>query len=115
MHYNTLLSLVFEGTTKRKELHGTTTVRALSGSWGGKTDGISLYAYNIHFTCNQVDEFYSSFVLLIEAKLDDDVAKTEVDLFLINDKLVKSSISPYGVLYLNEEQVYLYKEIRNLV
>ncbi|KAL5729600.1 helicase protein [Ranunculus cassubicifolius] len=93
------------GTTKRKELHGTTVARALSGSWGHRADDITLYAYKIDFSCNQVDEFFSGFVLLMEAKLDDDVARAEVELFLIGNKLVKSAISPYGKLQLNTEQV----------
>ncbi|KAF5179568.1 Endoribonuclease dicer-like protein [Thalictrum thalictroides] len=98
------------GTTKRKELHGTTIAGALSGSWGSKTDGFSLHAYRIDFSCNQDDEFYSAFVLLVESKLDDDVAKSEVELFLVADKLVKSSISPCGQLLLDAKQV---KNARN--
>ncbi|PIA43114.1 hypothetical protein AQUCO_02000511v1 [Aquilegia coerulea] len=93
------------GTTKRKELHGTTIAGALSGSWGSKTDGFSLHGYRVDFSCNQDDEFYSAFVLLLESKLDDDVAKSEVELFLVADKLVKSSISPCGQLLLDAEQV----------
>ncbi|CAL5339119.1 unnamed protein product [Camellia sinensis] len=47
--YQRLLQL---GTTKRKELHGTTCVHALSGTWGLKPDGTVFQAYRIHFTCN---------------------------------------------------------------
>ncbi|CAL5419477.1 unnamed protein product [Camellia sinensis] len=61
------------GTTKRKELHGTTCVHALSGTWGLKPDGTVFQAYRIHFTCNIPGVHYSSFVLLIDSKLDDDV------------------------------------------
>ncbi|KAF9615049.1 hypothetical protein IFM89_021620 [Coptis chinensis] len=92
------------GTTKRKELHGTTTARALCGSWGDITDGISLHAYRIDFSCSLADEFYSGFVLLIEANLDDEVANAEIELFL-TDKFVKSSVSPCGQLHLNADQV----------
>ncbi|CAL5411696.1 unnamed protein product [Camellia sinensis] len=60
-----------DGTTKRKELHGTTCVHALSGTWGLKPDGTVFQAYRIHFTCNIPGVHYSSFVLLIDSKLDD--------------------------------------------
>ncbi|CAL5337096.1 unnamed protein product [Camellia sinensis] len=50
--YQRLLQL----TTKRKELHGTTCVHALSGTWGLKPDGTVFQAYRIHFTCNIPDE-----------------------------------------------------------
>ncbi|KAL5698311.1 helicase protein [Ranunculus cassubicifolius] len=93
------------GTTKRKELHGMTTVRGLCGSWGGGTCGISLNAYRIDFSCNQDGEFYSGFVLLMEEKLNDDVAKAVVELYMVGDKMVKSSVSPCGRIHLNEEQV----------
>ncbi|XP_042485493.1 endoribonuclease Dicer homolog 3a [Macadamia integrifolia] len=93
------------GTTKRKELHGTAMVRALSGTWGGKPDGVILQAYKINFSCNLVGEFYSGFVLLIDSKLDNDVANAEVELYLIPDKVVKSSVSPCGEVHLDAEQV----------
>ncbi|KAF5187915.1 Dicer-like protein [Thalictrum thalictroides] len=102
------------GTTKRKELHGTTSVHALSGSWGAQTDGISLYAYRIDFSCSQVGVIYSGFVLLIESKLDNEVANAELKLFLVADKLVKSSVSPCGQLYLNTEQVKNAKKFQEL-
>lgn len=93
------------GSTKRKELHGMAPVRALSGSWGEKNDGISLNAYRVNFSCNQVGELYSGFVLLIESKLDDDVVKDEMELFLVGDKVVKAFIYPCGQHNLNPEQV----------
>ncbi|KAF6156089.1 hypothetical protein GIB67_007464 [Kingdonia uniflora] len=93
------------GTTKKKELHNTITVRALSGTWGEKTDGITLNAYKLDFSCDQVDEFYSGFVLLIEAKLDDDAANTMVDLFLIPKKLVKSTVRPCREIQLDGDQL----------
>ncbi|XP_010261807.1 PREDICTED: endoribonuclease Dicer homolog 3a isoform X2 [Nelumbo nucifera] len=92
------------GTTKRKELHGTTHIRALSGGWGDKMDGVTLQAYKIDFSCNLAWVFYSGFVLLIDANLDDDVANAEVELYL-TDKLVKSSISPSGQMHLDADQV----------
>ncbi|XP_043722967.1 endoribonuclease Dicer homolog 3a isoform X4 [Telopea speciosissima] len=93
------------GTTKRKELHGSARVRALSGTWGGKPDGVILQAYKVNFSCNLVGEFYSGFVLLIDSKLDDEVANAEVELYLIPDKLVKSSVFPCGEVHLDAEQV----------
>ncbi|KAK9101564.1 hypothetical protein Scep_024994 [Stephania cephalantha] len=93
------------GTTKRKELHGTTTIFALSGSWIDKEDNVFLHAYRIDFCHNQTKQIYSGFVLLIEAKLDDDVANAEIDLFLLSNKLVKCSVSHWGQVYLDKEQV----------
>ncbi|XP_026440926.1 endoribonuclease Dicer homolog 3a-like [Papaver somniferum] len=93
------------GTTKRKELHGTTIVRALSGFWAENLNGVTLHAYKLDFACDQVDVFYSSFVLLLEPKLDDDVANAEVELFSIPNKLIKSSVTPCGQFHLDMEQV----------
>ncbi|KAL7196180.1 hypothetical protein ACSBR1_036234 [Camellia fascicularis] len=92
------------GTTKRKELHGTTCVHALSGTWGLKPDGTVFQAYRIHFTCNIPGVHYSSFVLLIDSKLDDDVGNVEMELFLLS-KFVKSSVSSCGEIHLDAEQV----------
>ncbi|KAA8546198.1 hypothetical protein F0562_003063 [Nyssa sinensis] len=92
------------GTTKRKELHGTTRIYALSGTWGDKPDGAIFHAHKIDFSCNISDRHYSSFVLLIESKLDDDVGNVEVDLYLVS-KFVKSSVSSCGQIHLNAEQV----------
>ncbi|PSS19311.1 Endoribonuclease Dicer 3a like [Actinidia chinensis var. chinensis] len=92
------------GTTKRKELHGTTSVRLLSGTWGLKHDATIFHAYRIHFSCNKPDEQYSNFVLLIESKLDDDVGNVEVELYLVS-KFVKSSVSSCGQMHLDGEQV----------
>lgn len=95
---------VSEGTTKRKELHGTTFVHALSGTWAHKPDGVTLYAYKISFICNVAGQNYCAFVLLVEAELDNDVASAEVKLHLV-DKMVESSISPCGQVHLNSDQV----------
>ncbi|XP_058069603.1 endoribonuclease Dicer homolog 3a [Magnolia sinica] len=96
------------GTTKRKELHGTTTVHALSGNWAHKTDGVTMHAYKIDFACDLVSEHYSGFVLLMETKLDDDVACAKVDLYLV-DKMAKSSIFPCGQVHLDSDQVKISK------
>ncbi|KAK6912886.1 PAZ domain [Dillenia turbinata] len=92
------------GTTKRKELHGTAYACALSGTWGGRSDNILFQAYKIDFCCTLVGEFYAGFVLLLESKLDDDVANMEVDLHLIN-KSVRSSVSASGQVLLDVEQI----------
>ncbi|TKY74839.1 Endoribonuclease Dicer-like 3a [Spatholobus suberectus] len=92
------------GTTKRKELHGTTNIRALSGAWGDKLDGDKFHAYKFEFTCNIVSEIYSRFVLLIESKLDDDVGNVELDLYLVS-KIVKASVSSCGQVDLDAEQM----------
>lgn len=99
--------VVFEGTTKRKELHGTTQTCALSGTWGDKIDGAIFQAYKIDFSCNIVNELYSGFVLLIESKLDDDVGNIEMELYLIS-KFVRTSVSSCGQVSLDAEQVQLY-------
>ena len=104
---NSMFLVVFEGTTKRKELHGTTQTRALSGTWGEKLDGTIFQAYKIDFSCNIVDELYSGFVLLVESKLDDDVGNIEMDLYLIS-KFVKACVSSCGQVCLDSEQVHLY-------
>ncbi|KAK9079342.1 hypothetical protein SSX86_001013 [Deinandra increscens subsp. villosa] len=92
------------GTTKRKELHGTTPIRALSGTWGCKLDnGVDFYAYNISFI-SSVDVKYSSFVLLLESKIDDDVANLEMELYLVS-KFVHCKVSSCVKLHLDAEQV----------
>lgn len=99
-----VLLCVSEGTTKRKELHGTTFVHALSGTWAHKSDGVTLWAYKMNFVCNVAGENYSAFVLLVEAELDTDVASAEVKLHLV-DKMVESSVSSCGQVHLNSDQV----------
>ncbi|PNT71104.1 hypothetical protein BRADI_2g23187v3 [Brachypodium distachyon] len=42
------------GTTKRKELHGTTRVCALSGTWASKRTVIKLQGYKLNFSCDQM-------------------------------------------------------------
>ncbi|KAK1288094.1 hypothetical protein QJS10_CPB19g01166 [Acorus calamus] len=92
------------GTTKRKELHGTVTAHALSGTWAHKDDGVTFQAYKINFTCDQPEKKYSAFVLLIEDTLHDDITSTEIDLHLVSVK-VKTSISPCGHIHLVAQQV----------
>lgn len=92
------------GTTKRKELHGTKQIRAMSGSWGSKPDGVIFQAYKFSFSCSIVTEIFSGFVLLLESKLDDDVGNLELDLFQV-DKTVKASVSSYGKVELDTEQL----------
>lgn len=60
------------------------------------------------FVCDQEGENYSGFVLLLEASLDDDVAGVEFDLFLIPNKVVKTSVSPCGKVQLSADQVYIH-------
>ncbi|KAL8236785.1 hypothetical protein R6Q59_017866 [Mikania micrantha] len=93
------------GTTKRKELHGTIPIRAVSGTWGNKNDeGVDLYAYEISFMCSDIDTKYSSFVLLLESKLDDDVANIELELYLVS-KSVNCKVSSCGKLHLDAREV----------
>ena len=94
---------MFKGTTRRKELHGTTCIRALSGTWGEKLDA-EFQAYKFDFSCSNVSEVFSRFVLLIESKLAFDVGNRELVLYLVT-KTVKASIASCGHMHLDEEQV----------
>ncbi|KAL7588569.1 hypothetical protein Lser_V15G38263 [Lactuca serriola] len=97
------------GTTKRKELHGTTLIRALSGTWGEKTDDGAIFsAYKISFSCSDADVKYSSFVLLVESELDDDVGNVEMELYLVS-KFVKCKVSSCEELHFNAEQISIAK------
>lgn len=103
--FSLLVTLVFlKGTTKRKELHGTTYIQALFGNWGEKLGGAIFHAYKFDFPCNIISKVYSGFVLLTESKLDDDVGNVEMDLFLVK-KMVKASVSACGLVNLDAEQV----------
>ncbi|XP_022754727.1 endoribonuclease Dicer homolog 3 isoform X2 [Durio zibethinus] len=92
------------GTTKRKELHGTTCIHALYGSWREKLDAVVFFAYKFDFSCNIVGVHYSGFILLIESKLADDVGNIELDLYLIG-KMVKTCVSSCGQMHLDSEQM----------
>jgi endoribonuclease Dicer len=93
-----------EGTTKRKELHGTTGVHALSGTWASERTAVKLQSYKLKFSCDQVGQRYSDFVLLIDTTIENEAANLDIDLYL-HDKMVKASVSPYGLLELDVEQV----------
>ncbi|TYJ02321.1 hypothetical protein E1A91_A13G219900v1 [Gossypium mustelinum] len=101
------------GTTRRKELHRTTQIRALSGSWGEKADASIFFAYKIDFSCNVVSDVYSEFVLLIESKLADDVGNIEVDLYLIG-KIAKARVSFYGKVHLDAVQITAAKRFQEI-
>lgn len=103
MYFRSLL-VFSEGTTKRKELHGTTCVSALSGRWALQNDGITLQGYKLKFSCNLDGQIYAAFVLLIHETLDEDVAHREMDLYLL-DKTVKAYTTPCGSVALSSEQV----------
>ncbi|XP_039124414.1 endoribonuclease Dicer homolog 3a-like isoform X1 [Dioscorea cayenensis subsp. rotundata] len=92
------------GTKKRKELHSTATISSLSGTWANKRDGIILQGYNLTFSCDLVGQYYCSFILLVDAILDEDVACTEMDLYLLN-KMAKAYVRPCGPVTLDMEQV----------
>lgn len=103
-HLVTPIYFNIAGTTKQKELHGTVSIRALSGKWASNPNGTTFHAYRFEFSCNIIEEIYSGFVLLIESQLDDDVGNFEVDLYLIL-KTVKSCVSTCGRVYLDADQV----------
>ncbi|KAL6216878.1 hypothetical protein ACLB2K_010096 [Fragaria x ananassa] len=92
------------GTTKRKELHGTTSIRALSGTWAEKLDGAVFYAYKFDFSCDIVTELYSGLILLIETELAKDVGNIGLELYLVSKK-VKASVSSCGQVRLDREQM----------
>ncbi|KAL1188633.1 Endoribonuclease Dicer-like protein [Cardamine amara subsp. amara] len=92
------------GSKKRKELHGTTSANALSGTWGENRDGAVFQAYKLDFCCNISREEYGSFSLLIESTLAVDVSNTEIDLYLVKT-FVKASVSPCGQIRLSHEEM----------
>ncbi|KAM4077934.1 hypothetical protein ACJW30_12G177800 [Castanea mollissima] len=104
LNINCKESALGAGTTKRKELHGLTRIRALSGTWGETLDGIIFQAYKFDFSCTIIDEIYSGFVLLIDSRLDDDVGNVKLDLYLVS-RMVKSSVSSCGQVHLDAEQI----------
>jgi endoribonuclease Dicer len=96
---------ILAGTTKRKELHGIINVHGLSGNWIHESETVILNSYTFYFRCDQEGETFAGFVLLMESVLDDDVAHSEIDLFLIPNKMVYTAITPCGKIQLNKEQV----------
>lgn len=65
---------------------------------------MDFYAYKISFVSSVADVNYSSFVLLVESKLADDVGNIEMDLYLVS-KSVKCKVSSCAELHLDAEQV----------
>ncbi|XP_068656481.1 endoribonuclease Dicer homolog 3a isoform X2 [Aristolochia californica] len=104
--------IVGAGTTKRKELHGTSTIHVLSGTWAQYPSSVMLWAYKLNFSCDR--DNYSDFVLLLEANLEDDVAGVEVNLYLVN-KVVKTSVSPCGQVQFDANQVKIAKRFHELL
>ena len=100
----TIFYCLHEGTTKRKELHGTTRVCGLSGTWASERTAVKLQGYRMKFLCDQVGQKYSDFVLLIDKTIAHEAANLDIDLFL-HDKMVKASVSPCGLFELDVQQV----------
>ncbi|XP_019164958.1 PREDICTED: endoribonuclease Dicer homolog 3 [Ipomoea nil] len=100
----TQISTSGAGTTKRKELHGTTCNNALAGTWGEEEGEVKFQAYKMDFCSSDPEVQYSKFVLLLEQKLDDDVGNFEVELYLLK-RNVKASVSSLGQLCLDSDQV----------
>jgi endoribonuclease Dicer len=96
---------ILKGTTKRKELHGTTKVLSMSGFWASDRSVTKLQGYKLNFICDQVGQKYSDFVLLIDANIAKEAATLDIDLYL-HDKMVKASVSPCGPLELDAQQVW---------
>ncbi|KAF3337365.1 endoribonuclease Dicer 3a-like protein [Carex littledalei] len=101
------------GTTRRKELHSRAATSAMSGTWACTNAGVKLQGYRFDFLCDMPEIKYSSFVLLIDSKLDKDVGSLELDLYLI-DKKVKATVSPCGPIELDREQVEKAKRFQEL-
>jgi hypothetical protein len=94
------------GTTKQKELHTTVATSALKGSWGDVPGVVKLHAYKLTFSVESVDNNpYQGFALLVETKLDDDVAQLEVELALRLGRMATTRFSPAGEIDLTSEQV----------
>ncbi|KAF3773196.1 Endoribonuclease Dicer-like protein 3b [Nymphaea thermarum] len=102
------------GTTRRKELHGSATADALSGTWANVLSSITLQAYSLAFSCNIIEENYPGFIFLIKEELDEDVAHSEIDLFLHNNKVVKARTSPCGQVNLDTDQLMRSKVFHEL-
>ncbi|XP_020528007.1 endoribonuclease Dicer homolog 3a isoform X1 [Amborella trichopoda] len=101
----TIRSSLGAGTTRRKELHGTAQVHAISGTWSHEVDDVTFHAYKVSFSSNTIGEQYSGFVLLMGTLLDNDVANTKINLNLKSNKVVESCIFSCGEINLNADQV----------
>ncbi|XP_024315676.1 endoribonuclease Dicer homolog 3a isoform X1 [Brachypodium distachyon] len=99
---------------KRKELHGTTRACAFSGTWASKRTVIKLQGYKLNFSCDQVGQKYSEFVLLIDTTIANEAANLDINLYL-HDKMVKASVSPCGLLELDVQQMEQVKLFQALI
>ncbi|KAG9458819.1 hypothetical protein H6P81_003327 [Aristolochia fimbriata] len=106
------VSIAGAGTTKRKELHETRTIHVLTGTWVQFPSTTMLWAYKLSFSCDQ--DTYSDFVLLMEAKLEEDVACVEVNLYLVN-KVVRASVAPCGQVQFDATEVENAKRFHELL
>ncbi|KAL0407818.1 UNVERIFIED_CONTAM: Endoribonuclease Dicer3a [Sesamum radiatum] len=71
-------------------------------------------AYRMDFSCNIAEQKYSSFVLLLASKLDDDVGNIEVELYLLS-KFVRAFVSSCGQIHLDAQQVAKAKCFQELI
>ncbi|KAL2653060.1 hypothetical protein R1flu_021188 [Riccia fluitans] len=103
------------GTTKQKELHGTKAATKLRGSWGNAERGQIFHSYNLNFSPDERDtNLYASFSFLVEAKLDDDVARLEVKLAMKGGMMGRSKFSPAGEVSLSPEEIKDCKDCQEL-
>lgn len=70
-----------------------------------ESETVTLNTYRFDFVCDQEGEIYAGFVLLMESVLDDDVAHSKIDLFLIPNKMVYTTVTPCGKMQLKRGQV----------
>ncbi|XP_057825712.2 endoribonuclease Dicer homolog 3 isoform X2 [Cryptomeria japonica] len=104
------------GKSKRKELHSTTKVNALSDSWDDEERGVILQVYELLFTSQCNDEKpYSHFAFFIKSVLDIDITDTDIDLFLTSDKIVKAKLLPSGKMTLNSTQLRNAKDFQEII
>lgn len=104
------------GTRKRKELHSTADIAALHGNWINSTHDVLLHAYIVSFTFTPgEDDLYSDFVLLISSVIDDDIANTEIPLFLTRNRTAKAQISAVGNYLMSADQLKEAKSYHELV
>ncbi|GLJ31484.1 hypothetical protein SUGI_0631810 [Cryptomeria japonica] len=104
------------GKSKRKELHSTTKIHALSDSWDEEGREVILQVYKLLFTSQCDDEnTYSNFALLVKSVLDNDITDTEIDLFLTTDKIVKAKLLPSGEMTLDSTQLRNAKDFQEIL
>ena len=96
----------FAGTNKLKELHPSMVPVALQGYWRSGTAGTFLHGYVLNFEVKQSEEHrYTSFVLLVGAEFDDDVAHLKTRLVLPRDRDAIAELPPLGKITLSSNQV----------